>query len=371
MKRFLALLLTLLLPLGAAAEEYCTVTQLRSQAPARWTQTYATPWREISVDAPVLLPQVDALPVITVAYDLGEAVSASGRWEVRRSPGGALSIDIGSVDDQRPRGTFHSAQYYAPYDSATFAPGSREDVTAALLEAEAMLRDCGMPEGLFDLTCPAEVDVWWITDRQGKQVGRCEYCLSLRQSLNGIHLLGHAFLGMPGSMREGKGGEYSASVGATLCYISGEHASFWGDTLRETGRVAEDMPLCSFDRVLEAMEQEITAGRLRRVDEVELGYILYNVPGAARDPGRFWRRDAAYYAVPTWLVSGIYVEDPARDWSPAADPDQPVRSDLHYAYLLFDAQTGQLLPRERSRERGAADYRGVLSWADIGQAPKD
>ena len=370
MKHFLALLLALLLPLGAAAEEYCTIAQLRSQAPARWTQTYATPWRDISVDAPMLLPQVDALPVITVAYDLNDAVSASGRWEVRRSPGGALSIDIGSVDDQRPRGTFHGTKYYAPYDTATFAPGSREDVTAALLEAEAMLRDCGMPEGLFDLTCPAEVDVWWITDRQGKQVGRCEYCLSLRQSLNGIHLLGHAFLGMPGSMREGKGGEYSASVGAMLRYISGEHASFHGDTLRETGRVAEDMPLCGFDRVLEAMEQEITAGRLRRVDEVELCYILYNVPGAARDPGRFWRRDAAFYAVPTWLVSGIYMEEPARDWSPAADPDQPVRSDLHYAYLLFDAQTGRLLSREQSRERGAADYRGIITWEEAAQQPE-
>ena len=133
MKHFLALLLALLLPLGAAAEEYCTIAQLRSQAPARWTQTYATPWRDISVDAPMLLPQVDALPVITVAYDLNDAVSASGRWEVRRSPGGALSIDIGSVDDQRPRGTFHGTKYYAPYDTATFAPGSREGVTAALL----------------------------------------------------------------------------------------------------------------------------------------------------------------------------------------------------------------------------------------------
>ncbi|MDO5765823.1 MAG: hypothetical protein Q4P84_09010, partial [Elusimicrobiales bacterium] len=68
-----------------------------------------------------------------------------------------LCIDIGSVDDQRPRGTFHSAQTYAPYDTATFAPGSREDVTAALLEAAAMLRDCGMPADMFDLTCPAEV----------------------------------------------------------------------------------------------------------------------------------------------------------------------------------------------------------------------
>ncbi|MGN0746621.1 MAG: hypothetical protein ACI4ML_08095, partial [Aristaeellaceae bacterium] len=323
------------------------------------------------VDAPVLVPQADALPVITVAYDLGEAASASGHWDVRRSPGGVLFIDIGSVDDQRPWGTFHGAKYYAPYDNATFAPGSREDVAAALLEAGAMLRDCGMPESLFDLACPAEVDVWWITDRQGRQVGRCEYCLTLRQQLNGIHLLGHAFLGMPGSMREGKGGEYSASVGATLRYISGEHASFSGDTLYETGRATEDIPLCSFARVLEAMEQEIMAGRLRRVDEVELGYVLYNVPGAAKDPGRYWRQDAAYWAVPTWLVSGIYVEDPARDWLPAADPDQPVRSDLHYAFLLFDAQTGQLLPRERSAERGAADYRGILTWEEAASPPKD
>ena len=154
-----------------------------------------------------------------------------------------------------------------------------------------MLRDCWMPKGLFDLTCPAEVAVWWITDRQGKQVGGCEYYLTLRQQLCGIRLLGHAFLGMPGSMREGKVGEYSASVGATLRYISREHASLSGDTLYETGRVAQDMPLCGFGRVLAAMEREFMAGRLRRVDEAALGYVLYNVPGAAKDPGIFCRRD--------------------------------------------------------------------------------
>ena len=274
MKRWLTLLPALLLPLSAATEEYCAITQLRSQAPALWTQTCSPPWRDI-----------------TVGCDLGEAVSASGRWDVRRSPGGVLCIDIGSVDDQRPRGTFHSAQTCAPQDTASFAPGSGEDVTAALLEAGAMLRDCWMPKGLFDLTCPAEVAVWWITDRQGKQVGGCEYYLTLRQQLCGIRLLGHAFLGMPGSMREGKVGEYSASVGATLRYISREHASLSGDTLYETGRVAQDMPLCGFGRVLAAMEREFMAGRLRRVDEAALGYVLYNVPGAAKDPGIFCRRD--------------------------------------------------------------------------------
>ncbi|MEA4929468.1 MAG: hypothetical protein VB104_12435 [Candidatus Limiplasma sp.] len=64
----LSALLTIL-PLACQAEEaYCTITTLRAQAPAKWTQTCETKWRTVDIDAEILLPDVDAVPVMTVGY---------------------------------------------------------------------------------------------------------------------------------------------------------------------------------------------------------------------------------------------------------------------------------------------------------------
>lgn len=361
----LTALLLWLLPALAMAEDYCTAAQLHEQTQEHWTQTYQTAWRDVAIDTYVFTPNVQTMPVITVTYDLNDMASSTAHYEVTRSKSGILHIDIGNIDKQRPDGVFHSKQYFAPYSSVSYAPGSSEDVAAALREAENMLNDCQLSAELFDLARPEEVAVWWIADKKENQIGDCEYSISLKQTINQIPLLGHAFLGMPGSMRDGKGGEYFAEVGAIMRYMNNEQASFFGDILYETGRIAEDIPLCGFDKIKSALEQEINDGHLRQIYEIELGYVLYNVEGASRNPGTQWRKDAAYYAVPTWYVDCVYVDQAKKEWTPSDDPELASRSDVHNAVLLFDAQTGSMLPREKSKKRGAADYRGIITWEDV------
>ena len=99
--------------------------------------------------------------------------------------------------------------------------------------------------------------------------------------------------------------------------------------------------------------------------EIKLGYVLYNVKGATQEPGTGWRKDAAFYAVPTWFVSCIYVNQGKKAWSPSTDIEQAKRSDIYQAIVLIDAQTGKMLPQEKSKHRGAADYRGILTWEDV------
>lgn len=360
-------LLLWILPTLAMAEDYCTAAQLHEQTPEHWVQTYQTAWRDVEIDTHVFTPDVQTMPVITVAYDLNDMASSTGHYKVTRSKSGILHIDIGNIDKQRPNGVFHSAQYFAPYSSASYAPGSSADVDGALQEAENMLNDCQLSAELFDLARPEEVAVWWITDKKRNQIGDCEYSISLKQTINQIPVLGHAFLGMPGSMRNGKGGEYFAEVGATMRYMNNEQASFFGEILYETERIAEDIPLCSFDKIKSALEQEITGGHLRKIYEIELGYVLYNVEGASKDPGSYWRKTAAYYAVPTWFVSCVYLDQAKKAWTPSDDPEQASRSDVHSFVLLIDAQTGKMLPHKKSKQRGAADYRGIITWEDVEQ----
>ena len=69
MKRMLLLLAALLCcaAAGLAEDAYLNVQALRETAPARWTAHFETAWRAIDVDAEVLIPQVQQLPVVWVS----------------------------------------------------------------------------------------------------------------------------------------------------------------------------------------------------------------------------------------------------------------------------------------------------------------
>lgn len=52
MKRLFCMLMVMLTLLSvASAEEWYSIAEIREQTPARWTQTYETKWRTITIDA--------------------------------------------------------------------------------------------------------------------------------------------------------------------------------------------------------------------------------------------------------------------------------------------------------------------------------
>ncbi len=69
MKRILAALCALLLMVPAlASAEVVSMTELRRQVEemGRWTQTYEAHGRNIRVDIPIVIPEVEAVPVLSV-----------------------------------------------------------------------------------------------------------------------------------------------------------------------------------------------------------------------------------------------------------------------------------------------------------------
>ena len=170
---------------------------------------------------------------------------------------------------------------------------------------------------------------------------------------------------MPGSMREGKNGEYFAEVGASLLYTDESNISFGGNVFYEEAQIDEDIPLCSFDKIKTTIEAKIYSGNLRQVYDVEFGYALFNVPGAAKDPNIPWRVSARYYAVPTWFVNCVYVNDGKTRWFPCELDENAARSDPHSTTLLINAQTGELYSRKKGNSYGAADYPGILTWEEV------
>ena len=71
MKRKFALILSALLLVcsAASAQEYISISELYDQAQAMdgwWRETFNTPNGEMTVDVPIIVPDVDAMPVLTV-----------------------------------------------------------------------------------------------------------------------------------------------------------------------------------------------------------------------------------------------------------------------------------------------------------------
>lgn len=68
MKKRIAILflLSMFLSTVHAESNYQTIQQIKADTPERWVQTYETTWRTISVDVPIQVPNVDAVPIIRV-----------------------------------------------------------------------------------------------------------------------------------------------------------------------------------------------------------------------------------------------------------------------------------------------------------------
>ena len=62
----LMIVLLLLLCASAANAEWQSIDEIRATTPQRWTQTYETEWRTVTVDVPISIPAVDAFPIFKV-----------------------------------------------------------------------------------------------------------------------------------------------------------------------------------------------------------------------------------------------------------------------------------------------------------------
>lgn len=102
------------------------------------------------------------------------------------------------------------------------------------------------------------------------------------QKLNGIPLLSHIQRAVVDHKNgESRADEYSEFPETHLGYSGyGEqlsHILLWRGEPVEV--LAQDVPLCSFDRVMAVIEPEIEDGHIRKIFEIELGYVMFNQPG--------------------------------------------------------------------------------------------
>ena len=325
----------LLVPMTATAQETSNVHEIKETAPKRWCAEFqAREGKTVVVDAPVLIPDVDAVPLMRVCknfktYELvGDESFLIGKADARKRE------EIYDPDQ------FPDTEYtYAPENLIFFMQDillsngvADEDadlipyrVTALgsmyyVKSGKTFNRKNSFPASVADTTKP------WNHDQT------TGYRMIATQRIGGlpVFLSGTVAIGMN-----------SMQTFSSLTYIDSEHYSMNLNTVTIEEILSPDMELLSFHNIQEILAERIVDGRLQKILEINLGYLCMGGNAAEQ------KDELSWLLIPVWQIRGYdaYL-DPVHDGilSILSEEDR-IKYDPEMIYsIYFNAVTGELIP---------------------------
>ena len=401
MKRFAGMMGVLLLvpTLALANSDMVSISELRQQVEmmGRWTQTYDTPNGEVSVDIPIIVPEVENMPILQVSAVMGKDVAEEKglHKSVDQENAGAgifyddfdiLSKLNANVDDaamifcanpeeidlaflqvshndpnsMRMGSWDYSSDYYYPDEmnpETLFAEENEQPMSTANDALAVLLQNYyGKENADYD------VDYVEVRGKARKRVGRTKndlgaykkdypkgtYYISFRQKLEGIPIyleIGHKMLTTNQTYvtqeialkcQRIRGIETN-----TLEYM--DETSFILDTtwMREEKQILEDVPLATLEDVMQALEKKIVEGYIRDIYALRLGYVCY--PDDTSPD--------IYALYPAWVCDCIYANSPHEQIEENIVTDA-FRENYRYEQTLVDAQTCDIQEGWIDRDEG-------------------
>ena len=110
-------------------------------------------------------------------------------------------------------------------------------------------------------------------------------------------------------------------------------------SLKTTEKLADDVPLCSLSKVISAIEKEIEAGHIRKIYDLEFGYVFYEDPDYVTKN----KQTDHFYAIPVWQLNCLYMSNRQKELPEYSNNEvQNERDSLEYSSLVINAQTGDM-----------------------------
>lgn len=366
MKKYAGMLVALLIALVSAtglAQEYYTLPEIREQAAEGWHETYTDKYnRTVDVDIEVQVFGEKSAPVLKIGFP------DDVRYIENHNPPYDTVSDIrhGRTATHIYRAHGESVDLYRAYGEDygnDLTLREVYDFLIPLLEQQGVLAE----NCIFDP--PAELDVMCSLDQKtGELVASAFYNIHFWPGMHGLPILEHA---MYSFLNQGWVGIYTPKI--VFQMRNQEEYSLFIGTLTEQEMLAEDIPLCSLDQVIQNLESKIELGFIQQVASLRFGYALYNDPtiASSRD-----RRVSAYdvscfYAVPSWVIECVFSENPRENAVDRINAQALNDSDFDeygaMRTIMINAQTGEMLdPFDTSKDGvGDADYKGFISWDDV------
>ena len=413
MKKFAGMMGALLLmpTLALASGDMVSVSELRQQVEAmgRWTQTYDTPNGEVSVDIPIIAPEVENMPILQVSAVMGKDVAEEKglHKSVDQENAGAgifyddfdilskLNADVDDAamifcanpkeidlaflqvshnDPNSMRGGSwdYSSDYYYPNEmnpETLFAEENEQPMSTANDALAVLLQNYyGKENADYD------VDYVEVRGKARKRVGRTKndlgaykkdypkatYYISFRQKLEGIPIyaeIGHKMLTTNQTYVTQEVALKCQRIRGietnTLEYM--DETSFILDTtwMREEKRIQEDVPLATLDEVIQALEKKIEEGYIRDIYALRLGYVCY--PDDTSPD--------IYALYPAWICDCIYANSPREQIMENIVTDA-FRENFRYEQILVDAQTCDIQAGWIDRDEGLY-HAEPMTWGKI------
>ena len=413
MKRFAGMMGALLLvpTLALASGDMVSISELRQQVEVmgRWTQTYDTPNGKVSVDIPIIVPEVENMPILQVSAVMGKDVAEERglHKSVDQENAGAgifyddfdilskLNVDVDGaamifcanpeeidlaflqVSHNGPnsmrRGSWdYSSDYYYPNEmnpETLFAEENEQSMSTANDALAVLLQNYYGKENV-----DYGVDYVEVRGRARKRVGRTKndlgaykkdypkgtYYISFRQKLEGIPI----YLEIGQKMLTTNQTHITQEV-ALKCsriswiningleYMDEESFMLNATWMREEKRIQEDVPLATLDEVMRALEKRIEEGYIRDIDALRLGYVCY-LDDTSPD---------TYTLYPAWVCDCIYANSP-REQIEENDVTDAFRENYRYEQILVDAQTCDIQAGWIDRDEGLY-HAEPMTWGKI------
>ena len=397
MKKILfALCVLLLVPtLALASGDMVSVSELRQQVErmGRWTASYEAYKREIEVDIPIDIPEVNAVPIVQVsgyyAVDQEGCLTRDGTklnkigndgfdiyeedglmtylsttdvtGEINVSPfdknkGVILLAYYNSPSNLRTHKVKYDSKVYYPYEvdaDEIYAEDNPQSAAAAKAYLERVL-------GYFYPESDNSIALRYLEVRsRGHKVKGLDdyklgdyvknypmgtYTLNFCQTIQGIpvyHDVGER-LDTTGYNNAPEGLIDDAwEKSEPIMGISDNRFEFMGDDsfemlvrwVKEVGVIEEDVPLAPLSNIISSVEDEIQKGRIRKVYALRLGYGCYITEESPE----------TYVLYPTWICECDYMDDPKweiDEW--AYNLEKGFNKKYTFKTFVINAQTGEM-----------------------------
>ena len=385
MKRWIVAFYALLLipALTSAQGELISISELRAQVEekGRWEEKYDTPNGEVSVDIPIIVPEVEHCPVVTVEnqkpWNETTIREVQGKTEKRDGESFySYDLDGQTVEIQLLTNGNGSAATYEAVKDVTIQAGHYA------ADGQQMAVEWKYPWEVDMLQCYIPGKNWTIEQTMMKwqnilnfvypgqsiriapkriQICRYEndssagfYQITAEQLIEGIPMIGtiassqaenHFTVPYAATHKDNeeeqrlkpyrKGSFWNTNVFMEMA-ASNELNYFTHIGVNKVRTVEiDDIPLAPLHEVMKSIETEIEAGNIRGVYALRLGYLRYSDPDMT---------DYAW-AVPTWVLDCRYLtteNQKTADIFEEDDTEQSIWKTYGFSQIPIDAQTGKL-----------------------------
>lgn len=354
MKKRFAILLALLLMLvcaAASAQEYYTLPEIREQAETGWHETYTDKYgrtRQVDIDIEVF--GEERAPVLRACW--GDP--AELRFQGEKDP-------YGEIIEEVDKGRGEKVYLYSSVRGMTvdldqkYGEAYGNDLTPR--EVYAFIEECMQAQGVDQDYIWERPYTFSLVYGQHKKSGEVlvppVYYIWLWPEEQGLPIMGHV------------GYSFQRNLNVPIEYPRlmiwmrnlENHYCFVND-LDVQEVLAEDIPLCSVDKVIEGARKMIEDGHICQVLSLRFGYVVYT------DQDYQWKRGEtaldmpAGYLVPSWILECYMLNDPKVD---------KLSEYAGIRELVINAQTGEMLDWFDTSYHGRGDgrYKGFISWDDV------